>query len=58
MPRRSGGNLRDKWEQLTAGKALPEHHMPGVIHADDVKDELGEIDAEYADLLCHGTCLL
>jgi hypothetical protein len=32
--------------------------MPGVIHPDDVKDELGDIDAEYSDGLCHGTCLL
>jgi hypothetical protein len=32
--------------------------VPGVIHPDDVKDELGDIDAEYGDGLCHGTCLL
>ena len=32
--------------------------MPGVIHPNDVKDELDDIDAEYADLLCRGTCLL
>ena len=45
-------------EPCAPSEALPEDHMPGVIHADDVKDELGEIDAEYADGLCHGTCLL
>jgi hypothetical protein len=32
--------------------------MSGVLHPDDVQPELGDIDAEYAHLLCHGTCLL
>jgi len=36
--------------------ALPEHHTPGVIHADDVKHQLRDVDAKYADLVCHGTC--
>ncbi len=31
---------------------------PGLIHPDDVKDQLGDVDAEYSNGLCHGTCLL
>jgi hypothetical protein len=50
--------IRDKAQQCTPGEALPKDYMPGVIHPDDVKDELGEIDAEYSAGLCHGTCLL
>jgi hypothetical protein len=50
--------IRNKSQQFTARDALPEHHMPGVIHPDHVKDQLRDIDAEDADLLCHGTCLL
>jgi hypothetical protein len=26
--------------------ALPEHHTPGVIHADDVKHQLRDVDAQ------------
>ena len=50
--------IRHEGQPCTPGDALPESHMPGVIHADAVKDERGDIDAEYADGLCHGTCLL
>ncbi len=32
--------------------------MPAVIHADDVKHLLRDVDAEYAHVLCDGTCLL
>jgi len=39
-----------KSQQLTVQKALPEHHVPGVIYPDDVQDEFGNIDAEQADL--------
>jgi hypothetical protein len=45
-------------EQFTAGDALSEHHMSAVIHADDVKHQLRDVDAEHAHLLCHGTRLL
>jgi hypothetical protein len=45
---------RDKVQQLTTGHTLPEHHVSDVIHPDDVKDELGDIDAEYGDCLAMG----
>ena len=32
--------------------------MSGVIHTDDVKHQLRDVDAEHAHLLCHGTRLL
>jgi hypothetical protein len=31
--------LRDTWEPGTARQALPEPHLPGVIHLHEVKDE-------------------
>ena len=37
--------------------ALPEHHTPGVIHADDVKELCCEVNPEDANL-CHETRLL
>jgi hypothetical protein len=45
-------------QQCAPGDALPEHHVPGVIHADDVKHQLGNVDDEYAHLLCHEARLL
>jgi hypothetical protein len=42
--------IRNKTRPFTMRKALREHHMPGVIHPDDVQGELGNIDAEQADL--------
>jgi hypothetical protein len=49
--------IRAERQQLTAGDALPEHHLPGVIHPDDMKYEFCDIDPEYTDGLCHWTCL-
>jgi hypothetical protein len=42
-------HLQEK-SAITVRKALPEHHMPGVIYPDGVQDELGDIDAVQADL--------
>jgi hypothetical protein len=42
--------IRDEGQQCTSGDALPKDHMAGVIHPDDVKDELGDIDAESGEL--------
>jgi hypothetical protein len=38
---------RDKVEQLTTGNTLPEDYMSAVIHANDVKHQLRNVDAEY-----------
>jgi hypothetical protein len=38
--------------------ALPEYHVTGIIHANDVKHWHCEVDAEYTHLVCHGTRLL
>jgi hypothetical protein len=53
--RRQMGN---KTRQFTAREALAECHMPGIIHADDVNYEVGDIDPKYTDRLCHRTRLL
>jgi hypothetical protein len=49
--------IRDEGQQFTPGEALPEYHMPGVIHLDDVKHECCDIDPEYIDGLRHWTRL-
>jgi hypothetical protein len=50
--------IGDKTWPFTAREALSEHHVPGAIHADDVKHEFCDIDPEYADYLWHGTRLV
>jgi hypothetical protein len=56
-PNAAWWDTRDERQQLTPGEALPEHHLPGVIHPDDMKYECCEIDPEYTDGLGHGTRL-
>jgi len=49
--------IRYTGEPCAPSEALPEDHVPGVIHPDDVKDERRDINAEDANGLYHGTCL-
>jgi hypothetical protein len=51
-------DIRNKGQQGTAHKALPEHYAAAVIHTNDVKHLLRDVDAEYGDGLRHETCLL
>jgi hypothetical protein len=44
-------------QQFTSGHALPENDLTGVIHADDVKHQLCDVDAEHSYFLCHGSRL-
>jgi hypothetical protein len=50
--------IRHKGQQCTAREVLPEHDVPAVIHTNDVKHLLRDIDAEYTHVLCHETRLL
>jgi hypothetical protein len=52
------GERGDKGQQRTTRKTLPDHHVPRVIHADDVKHEFRDIDAKDADFPYHRTRLL
>jgi hypothetical protein len=36
----------DTARQLTASEARSKHHVPGIIHADDAKHEVGDIDPD------------
>jgi hypothetical protein len=45
-------------QQFTSGDALLEYDLTGVIHPNNVKHQLGKVDAKYAHLLCHGIRLL
>ena len=50
--------IGNKGQQCTAREALAKHDVPAVIHPNDVKHLLRDVDAEYTHLLCHGTRLL
>jgi hypothetical protein len=49
---------RDSGQPRTTGHPLPEDRLSAVIHADEVKHQRREIDAEYTDLLGYGIRLL
>jgi hypothetical protein len=57
-PHAKWGQWGHKMPQFTAGEPLPEHHVSGVIHADDVQHRLRDVEAKYAYRVCHGTRLL
>jgi hypothetical protein len=46
---------RNKTEHFTPSNALPEDHRTFVIHSNDVKYQLCDVDPEYTHLLCHWT---
>jgi len=53
-----GGELRDKGHHLSAIEPFAHQNRALLIHTHQVKYLFGNVDADYANLLLHGTRLL